>query len=76
MIQAKYIQKFRDKHNNIIGYKLLDSHGNIKDVPSDKLKIAIKNKNIDVINLTLTSDNRLIDKIYCSFFKRNIIANI
>lgn len=38
MITAKYIQKFRNKHNQIIGYRLQDNQGNIKDVTSDQLK--------------------------------------
>ena len=61
MIQAKCIEKFRDKHNQIYGYRLQDTQGNLKDVTSDQLKQAIKNKQINIINLTLTSDNRLID---------------
>lgn len=61
MIQAKCIQKFRNKQNQIYGYRLQDTRGAIKDVLADQLKIAIKNKQINIINLTLTSDNRLID---------------
>ena len=61
MIQAKCIQKFRDKHNNIYGYHLQDQQGNIKDVTPDQLKTAIQNQQITIINLTLTSDNRLVD---------------
>ena len=61
MFQAKYIQKFRNKNNQIIGYRLQDSNGYTKDVTSDQLKQAIKNHQITIINLTLTSDNRLID---------------
>lgn len=61
MIQAKYIQKFRDSHNRIYGYRLQDQQGNTKEVYSDQLKTAIANKQINIINLTLTADNRLID---------------
>lgn len=63
MVQAKCVQKFRDKHGNIFGYRLQDQSGNIRDVKSDELKQAMKSQQLDVINLTLTSDNRLIDGI-------------
>ena len=61
MVQATCIQKFRDKHNNIYGYRIKDTSGKTLDVKSDSLKNAIKNKQIHITNLTLTSDNRLID---------------
>lgn len=60
MIQATCIQKFK-KNNKIYGYRLQDSQGNIRDVYSDPLKQAIKNGQITILNLTLTSDNRLVD---------------
>ena len=59
MIQATCIQKFK-KNNRIYGYRLQDSQGNTKDVTPDQLKTAIQNQQINIINLTLTSDNRLI----------------
>ena len=61
MIQAKCIQKFRDKNNNIYGYRLIDINGQTQDVKPENLKQAIKNNQIHVVNLTLTSDNRLVD---------------
>ena len=60
MIKATCIQKFK-KNNKIYGYRLQDSQGNIKDVYADQLKQAIHNQQITVINLTFTSDNRLVD---------------
>jgi len=60
MIQVTCIQKFK-KSNKIYGYRLQDSQGNTKDVYADQLKQAIKNEQITILNLTLTSDNRLID---------------
>ena len=62
MLTVKYIQKFRNKQNQIIGYSLQDSQGNTKDMTPQQLKQAIQNKQINVINLTLTSDNSLIDR--------------
>ena len=66
MIQALCLQKFRNKNNQIIGYRLQDRNGNTLDVKSEYLKQAIKNKQINILNLTLTSDNKLIDKEYKS----------
>ena len=61
MIQAKCIQKFRDDKGKIYGYRLIDINGQTQDVQSDNLKLAIRNKKIHVVNLTLTTDNRLVD---------------
>lgn len=62
MIQAKCIEKFRDKQGRIYGYRLIDLNGKTQDVTPDNLKNAIKTGKINIVNLTLTSDNRLIDK--------------
>jgi len=59
MLTATCIQKFK-KNNRIYGYRLQDSQGNTKDVYSDQLKTAIRNNQIAITNLTLTSDNRLV----------------
>lgn len=61
MIQAKCIQKFRDSTGKIYGYRLQDLNGKTQDVQPDNLKAAIRNKQIHIVNLTLTSDNRLVD---------------
>lgn len=61
MIQAKCVQKFRDKTGKIYGYRLMDLNNQTQDVRADNLKLAIKNKKIHIVNLTLTSDNRLVD---------------
>lgn len=61
MIQAKCIQKFRDSNGKIYGYRLIDINGKTQDVESENLKKAIRNKQIHIVNLTLTSDNRLVD---------------
>ena len=61
MLQAACIQKFRDKNNQIYGYRIQDSTGATRDVKPEALKNAIKNKQIYITNLTLTSDNRLVD---------------
>lgn len=61
MIQAKCIEKFRNKQGKIYAYRLIDLNGQTQDVDADKLKEAIDKKLITIINLTLTSDNRLVD---------------
>lgn len=63
MTNAKCIQKFRNKNNVIIGYRLMlhDGKNSVMDIEAQKLKNAIKSKKIHVVNLTLTSDNRLVD---------------
>ena len=62
MLTVTCIQKFRDKHNIIEGYRIQAPKGETKDVTSQSLKNAIIQGKIEVTNLTLTSDNRLIDK--------------
>ena len=62
MIQVKCIQKYRDKNNHIYGYKLIDLNGQTQDVKAENLKRAIKNRQVEVVNLTLTEDGRLMDK--------------
>lgn len=64
MIQAYCTNKIRGKQGKIIGYKIQDKNGNTLDVKSEYLKQAIRNKQINVLNLKLTSDNKLIDRAY------------
>lgn len=64
MLVVEQIKKFRDNNDNIIGYRLRDftPNGTTQDVKADILKQKIKEGKVIVTNLTLTSDNRLIDK--------------
>lgn len=62
MIKTICIQKFRDTNNKIIGYRLKDEQGNIKDFTAEAVKEHIRANRIEVINLTLSSNNRLISK--------------
>lgn len=61
MIQAKCIQKFRDNSGKIYGYRLACVNGQTQDVTPENLKMAIRNNQVAVINLKLTSDDRLVD---------------
>lgn len=61
MIQAMYIDKIRDRNDRIQGYNIKDKYGKVIYIDSNELKQQIKNNNIQVVNLTLTSDNRLVN---------------
>lgn len=61
-IKVKCIDKYRDTRGNIFGYLLVDMNNNPMTITPDDLKNKIKNRELNVINMTLTSDNRLIDK--------------
>lgn len=61
MIKTKCIKKIRDKNNRIVAYYIEDSKGKVLEFSSSKLKKAISNHTISVVNLTLTSDGRLVD---------------
>lgn len=75
MLQVKCIQKFRDKTNKIYGYRLIDLDGKTQDVTSENLKKAIGDKQVEVVNLKLTSDNRLVDKVESVIKDRQILGN-
>ena len=81
MITCNCIRKFRNRNNVIYGYRLVDTQGNTQDVVPEQLKNAIKNKQVYVNNLQLTSDGRLVDKAIDKlqnkqiFSKSPVIAN-
>ena len=61
MIKVMCVQKHKDKQGKIIGYTLKDQNGQLANFYADALKDHIRNQRIDVVNLTLTSDNRLVE---------------
>lgn len=61
MIQAKCIEKFRNKNNQIVGYLIEDCNGQQLRVAPDQLKMAIFSQQIKITNLKFTKDGRLID---------------
>lgn len=61
-IDVEVVAKIRDKNNVITGYRLFDLAGGRRDVTAAALKQAIKSGQVNVKNLKLTSDGRLIDK--------------
>ena len=60
MILATCIGVLRDENRCIVGYRLADRHNHVVVIKPIILKDKIANKEIDVSNLTLTSDNRLV----------------
>lgn len=56
------IEKFRDSNGKIIGYRLQDDSGRCLDIEAEQLKLAIFSNQLEVSNLKLTSDSRLIEK--------------
>lgn len=62
MVQAKCIKKIRDRTGRITGYVLVDVNNKTLSMSSTELKELIKEHKINVINLRLTNDNRLIDR--------------
>lgn len=53
--------KFRDLHGRIYGYRIKDNYYNETDYEAAVLKDYIRNGMLEVTNLKLTSDGRLID---------------
>lgn len=60
MIKALCVEKYKDKNGNIIGYKLQDNNGRQLRFDAGQVKQAIFLNQLEVINLKLTSDGRLI----------------
>lgn len=61
-IKCTCLEKFRDKRGNIKGYRLQDFNGNKLDITPDNLKTCLFTKQLDIDNLKMTSDGRIIDK--------------
>ena len=60
MIKVNCVKRFKDNNGRIYGYRLQDIYGNTRDFKPEDLKDEIRNGRLSVVNLTLTSDNRLI----------------
>ena len=61
IVQFKCIKKHKNKRGNIDLYTLQDVKGNNIEIDASSLKAAIVNNKINVVNLTLTSNNKLVD---------------
>lgn len=62
MTRATCIEKIRDKHNNITGYVLQDFTGAVETFTPQDLRTMMACKQIELSNLKLSSNHRIIDK--------------
>lgn len=60
VLKVKVVQRFK-KGNKIIGYRIQDANGKTMDVEADKFKQVLRSSQAECVNMTLTSDNRLIE---------------
>lgn len=74
MIVATVIEVFRE-NNKIVGYRLQSNTNEVKDVTSNQLKVAVKNKKVFLTNYKLTTDNRLIQSYNTNDIDRYYIMN-
>lgn len=72
MVYAKCTEKFRDNTDKITGYMVVDNYGHGKRFKSEDLKGFIRNGKLCITNLTLTSDNRLIDTSDKRYLRKKI----
>lgn len=59
-VQCKCTARVRNNSNVITHYHLIDDSGNKVIVTSEYLKGALMNKSVNVSNLRLTSDGRIV----------------
>ena len=63
MLRVRAIRKFHDAKGILLGYTIKDeATGQEMNIHKDQLKNAVINKQCEVVNMTLTSDGRLIGK--------------
>lgn len=63
MMKVRAIKKFHDDKGILIGYTIQDeATGQQMNVYKEQLKQAVINKQCEIVNMTLTSDGRLIGK--------------
>ena len=62
MLKLKAVGKLYDRYGRVDGYILSDEFDNLRKVYNNDIKDAIKSGKVNVINLMITKDNRLIKK--------------
>jgi hypothetical protein len=62
ILSVRVIKKLRGEKKELLGYIIEDASGATKQVTKDALKNAVKAGQVDVINMTMTSDGRLIGR--------------
>ncbi len=73
-MKVKCIEKIRDKTGVIVGYTMQSIDGSIKDFDAIYVKEKIIKGEWDVVNLTLTSNKKLVDKKRNNELNDNISA--
>lgn len=56
------ISKIRNKSNVIVGYVIQDSMGVQRQFTHDEVELFLRDKSMDICNLQLSSDGRIVDK--------------
>ena len=62
MLVAKCIEKIRDKNGKIVKYRLQDKTGSQTELEAKLVKKFILESQMDIVNLQVTADGRLVDK--------------
>lgn len=62
MLKLKAVKQWYDQHGKALGYTLCDEFGNLKDVSNAQIKHAMKSGQVNIVNLKITADNKLIKR--------------
>lgn len=62
MLKLKAVKQWYDQHGKALGYTLCDEFGNLKDVSNSQIKHAMKSGQVNIVNLKITADNKLIKR--------------
>ena len=76
MVEAKCMSKNRNSKGCIVNYTLQDRKGNVFSLSEHTIKELICNKLMDVCNLKIDKDGRLIDKFELEYRKKAVDAII
>lgn len=60
IVTCKAVKQWYDQHGKALGYTLVDCDGKTLDVTNEQIKNAMKAGKINIVNLKITADNRLI----------------
>lgn len=60
MIKARCTKEIKDKQGNTIGYTVQDNKGHKVNFYKEAIKEHITNKKLDIPNLKVTSDGRIV----------------
>lgn len=72
MVQAKALKELKDSNGHVYGFKLRDENGLEMDIKCSDIINAMRNNLINIINLSITNDNKLVMK---EDKQKNIVTN-